>query len=61
MRRGTTPQGGLLARAFPKDEEPTSPRGTHHTAARLIRNWAACSPEDQRLIEAIAVRLRPGL
>jgi hypothetical protein len=46
---------------FPTDEEPTASRTAGVIAARLVRNWAACSVEDQRLIEALALRLRPGL
>lgn len=59
--RAPTPKGGTLAAARFPSEPPTSPRGTPHLAARLVRNWAACSVEDQRLIEALAVRLRPGV
>ncbi len=70
--RAPTPLGGTLApfgrmavpdpEAFATEEPPTPPRASIPAmAARLVRNWAACSPEDQRLIEALAVRLRPGV
>ena len=51
------PPGG----EFGGDEAPTEKRTSQMVAARLVRNWAACSVEDQRLIEALAVRLRPGV
>lgn len=28
--------------------------------ARLVRSWQACTPADRRLINALALRLRPG-
>ena len=69
--RATTPLGGTLAplgrvevpgpEVFATDERPTASRATEAVAARLLRNWAACTPEDQRLIEALAIRLRPGV
>jgi hypothetical protein len=44
---------------------PLGPRPAPELAAtrgnRLLRNWAACDPEAQRLIEALALRLRPSV
>lgn len=74
-QRAATPLGGTLAplgsrsvlvpvsgpETFTGDEPPTASRANAAIAARLVRNWAACSVEDQRLIEALAVRLRPGV
>lgn len=73
--RGTTPRGGMLAplgraearnastevQVFSTDEEPTASRATPAVAARLVRHWSACSPADQRLIEALVLRLRPSV
>ena len=56
-----SPSPEQAAPMFPPDEEPTASRANAQVAARLVRNWAACSVEDQRLIEALALRLRPGL
>ena len=69
--RAPTPAGGALAplgrvpipgpEVFTTSEPPTANRATLAIGARLLRNWAACTVEDQRLIEALAVRLRPGV
>ena len=69
--RAPTPKGGTLAPlarvpvpgpdTFASDEPPTASRATAAIAGRLVRNWAACTVEDQRLIEALAIRLRPSL
>lgn len=69
--RTGTPAGGTLAplgrvpvpgpEVFVTDEPPTTNRTTAAIAARLVRNWAACSVADQRLIEALALRLRSGV
>ena len=58
--------GGTLAplgarEGYPGEEPPTGPRATMTVINRLIRNYQACTPEDQRLIEALAIRLRPGV
>ena len=46
---------------FSADEEPTASRATPIVVNRLIRNYLACSPADQRVIEALALRLRKGV
>lgn len=52
-----TPQGGLLA---PLGTRPPPHPLSDPAFARLARNWAACPEEDRRLIEALALRLRPA-
>lgn len=40
-----------------KTEPPTIPFSKEHRAAKLVKNWAACSTESQKLIEQMAARL----
>lgn len=43
---------------FTTDEEPTASRATAAVVTRVVRNYLACSPANQRLIEAMALALR---
>lgn len=70
--RSATPIGGTLAplgvrhavpgpEVFTDDEQPTTSRATPSVVNRLIRNYLACSPENQRRIEALVLSLRTGV
>jgi hypothetical protein len=39
---------------FSDDEPPTKRQTFQHRAAKLVRDWSACSPGWQRLLEEMA-------
>lgn len=63
MRRPTPLGLGHAPDPFPLEEAPTPTMGTPEAqlareAARLVRNWRACSPEKRQLISAFALQYR---
>lgn len=54
------PLGRVVSTPAPSADE-SNDAFVQYELSRLVRNWTACTPADRRIINALALRLRPGV